>query len=71
MALADLNDDELEEVLDFLFSKTLKREQAELAGLFRAHRAFSAVAQSRDSSKGVMLFSPPPPPTHTHFFFCY
>jgi len=52
MALRGLTDEDLEEVLDFLYSKTLTREKAELSSLYRAYRAFSAVAQSRDSSKG-------------------
>jgi hypothetical protein len=54
-ALKGLDDDALEEVLDFLFGKTVTREKAELASLFRAHRAYSTVAQSRDSSTGNIL----------------
>jgi hypothetical protein len=52
LAAKGLADDELEEVLDFLFGKTMNREKSELSSLFRAHRAFSTVAQSRDSSHG-------------------
>jgi hypothetical protein len=52
MALRNLGEDDLEEVLDFLYSKIVNREKSELASLFRAHRAFTTVAQSRDSSLG-------------------
>jgi DNA-binding protein H-NS len=50
LALKGQDDDALEEVLDFLYGKTVTREKSELASLFRAYRAFTTVAQSRDSS---------------------
>ena len=52
VALANLSDDDLEEILEFLVNKTSKREQSELSSLFHAYRAFSSVAQSRNSTKG-------------------
>ena len=52
LALKGQDDDALEEVLDYLYGKTVTREKSELASLFRAYRAFTTVAQSRDSSPG-------------------
>ena len=51
MTLKGQTDEDLEEVLDFLFGKTLMREKAELSSLFRAYRAFTDFTGSENAVK--------------------